>query len=72
LWSRQCGHDPLIHTFPPYRPKLKRFQTYEEALAAVTEIMAKEAQVGARGGMLGAIDEGEEIRGRGPSEGVPL
>ena len=48
---------PHLHTSP--RPKLKRFQSYEEALSAVSEIMAKEAQVGARGGMLGAIDEGE-------------
>ena len=52
-----------LHTAP--RPKLKRFQSYEEALSAVSEIMAKEAQVGARGGMLGAIDEGEGDGGTG-------
>ena len=45
------------------RPRLKRYASYEEALAAVTDIISKEAAVGVGGGMLGAIDEGEGVRG---------
>ena len=45
------------------RPRLKRYASYEEALAAVTDIINKEAAVGLGGGMLGAIDAGEGVRG---------
>lgn len=40
------------------RPRLVRYGSYEEALAAVTELLSAEAAAGAAAGVLGAIDEG--------------
>lgn len=44
------------------RPKLRRFGTHEEALAAVDEILSHEAEVGASLGTIGE-DEGSESDG---------
>eukprot|EP00798_Chlamydomonas_sp_ICE-L_P014699 gene14699-20739_t len=47
--------DDVIHHL---RPKMERYQTYEEALEAVTEIMGKEASMG----IILGITEGEYER----------
>lgn len=57
---------PLQDVFQKVRPKLHRFATHEEALAAVDEILTHEAEVGAS---LGTIGEGDGSESEEEEEG---